>query len=121
VRDVAVVLLAMHCWVAVWKLPFEFCSAESPPRTTSNGVAPETAVHARSTFGPLALLTVRRVAPTRLQRVTTRYGLGPVDEKVIHPAFSDQARPLKIPVQRSITTPAPVGAKRIQPAFSDHA
>ena len=57
----------------------------------------------------------------RRQAVATRYGLGPADENVIQPAFSDQARPLNIPVLGSITTPAPVGAKLIQPAFSYYA
>ena len=57
----------------------------------------------------------------RRQLVATWYGLGPVEENVIQPAFSDHARPLKTPVQPLITTPAPAGAKLIQPLFSDQA
>src|SRR5438093_8809942 len=114
----------MHVWVATWKFPFELCSVESPPRTTSYVVAPDTVVHERSTLLPPALVTVRANEPAgtaRRQPLATRYGLGPVDENVIQPAFSDQARPLKIPLIGLMVTPAPEGAKLIQPAFSDHA
>jgi hypothetical protein len=47
--------------------------------------------------------------------------LGPVDENVIQPAFSDHARPLKTPVHPLITTPAPVGSEVDPAPFSDHA
>jgi hypothetical protein len=118
------VSLATHAWVAGWKLPLELRRAESPPWTTSYALALDSAVHESSASLPPDLLTVRPVNATgtaRRQPVVTRKGLGPADENVIHPAFSDHARPLKIPVLGSIATPAPAGAKLIHPAFSDHA
>ena len=124
VNDVAVVLLAMQAWVADWKLPPVLRSAVRPPWTMSYEVAPGSAVHESSTSLLPVLPAVRPGDPdgtARRQAVATRYGLGPADENVIHPAFSDHARPLKIPVLGLIATPAPVGAKLIQPAFFDHA
>jgi hypothetical protein len=61
------------------------------------------------------------------QLVATWKATGIVAENVIQPAFSDQARPLKIPVVGPILTPhdgSPphvAGAKSIQPEFSDQA
>src|SRR5262249_25351520 len=118
------VVLAVHAWVADWKSPLELCSRESPPWTRSYEVAPVSAVHASDAAPAPALFTVKSVEPggtARRQLVPTLYGLGPADEKVIHPAFSDQARPLNNPVVGSILPPAPKGAKLIQPAFSDQA
>jgi hypothetical protein len=123
VNDVSVVL-AMHAWVADWKLPPELRSTESAPWTTSYELDPDSDAHERSTLVPPTLAAVSPVAPAgtaRRQPVATWYGFAPADENVIHPAFSDHARPLKIPVLGLITTPAPIGAKLIQPAFSDHA
>ena len=67
---------------------------------------------------------------TCFAEVTVLFTLArPADENVIHPAFSDQALPLKIPFVGLILTPhvgsppqvPELGAKLIHPAFSDHA
>ena len=73
----------------------------------------------------LQLSSVHVLLSSQLSRQLVAAGQGKGSpagpENEIHPAFADQARPLKIPVVRLITTPAPVGAKLIHPAFADHA
>src|SRR5580765_5096884 len=116
----------MHCSVETVKSPPVLRRVERLPPTTSYLLAPSSALHDSAPSGAALLTESTKPLPGVVgiswhQLVLAVDSIGPVEEKVIQPTFSPQARPRKYPVAVSIVTPHVgsglhvVGLKLIQP------